>query len=100
LEEFASALPGGQVAIEASASGSFVYEQLDEQGIAVHLAHPTMVRPFAKKQVKTDKVDAIVLAQLLRMDYLPESYVPGEAMRDLRTLVRHRAGLVLNQNVS
>ena len=86
LEEFASALPeGSQVAIEASASGCFVYEQLDEQGIEVHLAHPTMVRPFAKQHVKTDKVDAIVLAQLLRMDYLPESYVPGEEMRDLRT---------------
>ena len=95
LEKFASALPEeGQVAIEASASGSFVYEQLDEQGIAVHLAHPTMVRPFAKQHVKTDKVDAIVLAQLLRMYYLPESYVPCEAMRDLRTLVRHRTGLV------
>jgi transposase len=85
---------GGSGSIEASASGSFVYEQLDEQGIAVHLAHPTMVKPFAKKHVKTDKIDAIVLAQLLRMDYLPESYVPSEAMRDLRTLVRHRASLV------
>jgi transposase len=30
----------------------------------------------------------------LRMDYLPESYVPGEDMRDLRTIVRHRASLV------
>jgi transposase len=95
LEEFANALPvESQVAIEASASGSFVYEQLDEQGVEVHLAHPTMVRPFAKQHVKTDKIDAIVLAQLLRMEYLPESYVPGEEMRDLRTLVRHRAGLV------
>ena len=28
--------------------------------------------------MKTDKVDARVLAQLLRMDYLPESYVPGK----------------------
>ena len=95
LEEFGSALPeGSQVAIEASAPGSFVYEQLDELGIEVHLAHPTMVRPFAKQHVKTDKVEAIVLAQLLRMDYLPERYVSGEEMRDLRTLVRHRAGLV------
>jgi transposase len=95
LKGFASTLPeGSQVAIEASASGSFVYEQLDEQGVEVHLAHPTMVKPFAKKHVKTDKIDAIVLAQLLRMEYLPESYVPGEEMRDLRTLVRHRAGLV------
>jgi len=44
----------------------------------VHLAHPVYVKPFAKKHVKTDKVDARVLAQLLRMDYLPESYVPGK----------------------
>lgn len=95
LERFADDLPeGSKVAIESSASGIFVYEKLDDLGIEVHLAHPTMVRPFAKQHVKTDKVDATVLAQLLRMEYLPESYVPGEEMRDLRTLVRHRAGLV------
>jgi Flp pilus assembly CpaF family ATPase len=28
------------------------------------------------------------------MDYLPKSYVPGEDMRDLRTIVRHIASLV------
>ena len=55
------------------------------------MAHPAYVKPFAKKHVKTDKVDARVLAQLLRMDYLPESYVPGKEIRDLRVLVRHRA---------
>jgi transposase len=109
-----------KVAIEASTSGIFVYEYLDEKGIEVHLAHPTLVKPFAKKHVKTDKVDSKVLAQLLRMDYLlwgsapsrappvppqaPEgltrkpckglSYVPGKEIRDLRTIVRHRASLV------
>lgn len=95
LNEFASELPeGAKVAIEASTSGIFVYEYLDERGIEVHLAHPVYVKPFAKKHVKTDNVDAGVLAQLLRMDYLPESYVPGKEIRDLRTLVRHRASLV------
>ena len=58
----------------------------------MHLAHPTLVKPFAKKHVKTDKVDSEVLAQLLRMDYLP--YVPEGEIRDLRTIVRHRASLV------
>ena len=33
----------------------------------MHLAHPVYVKPFAKKHVKTDKVDARVLAQLLRL---------------------------------
>ena len=44
--------------------------------------------------MKTDKVDARVLAQLLRMDYLPESYVPGKEMRDLRVMIWHHASLV------
>ena len=95
LDEFASALPeGAKVAIEASTSGIFAYERLDERGIEVHLAHPVYVKPFAKKHVKTDKVDARVLAQLLRMDYLPESYVPGKEMRDLGVMIRHHASLV------
>lgn len=63
-------------------------------GKVVHLAHPVYVKPFAKKHVKTDKMDARVLAQLLRMDYLQESYVPGKEIRGLRTLVRDRASLV------
>ena len=52
------------------------------------------VKPFAKKHVKTDKVDARVLVQLLRMDYLPESYVPGKEIRDQRVMIRHHASLV------
>lgn len=95
LDDFASDLTENvKVAIEASTSGIFVYEYLDERGIDVHLAHPALVKPFAKKHVKTDKIDSKVLAQLLRMDYLPESYVPGKEIRDLRTIVRHRASLV------
>ena len=95
LDEFASELPeGAKVAIEASTSGIFAYEYLDERGIEVHLAHPVYLNPFAKKHVKTDKVDARVLAQLLRMDYLPESYVLGKEIRDQRVMIRHHASLV------
>ena len=79
--------------LKASTSGIFAYEYLDEKGVEVHLAHPALVKPFAKKHVKTDKVDSKVLAQLLRMDY-PESYVPEGEIRDLRTIVRHRVSLV------
>ena len=60
----------------------------------MHLAHPVYLKPFAKKHVKTDRVDARVLAQLLRMDYLPESYVLGKEMRDLRVMIWHHASLV------
>jgi len=55
---------------------------------------PTPVKPFAKKHAKTDRIDSRVLAELLRMDHLPESYVPGGEIRDLRIEARYRASLV------
>ena len=36
-----------------------------------------MVKAIAYAKVKTDKVDARVLADLLRADMIPESYWPG-----------------------
>jgi len=42
----------------------------------------------------TDKVDARVLAYLLRGGLVAECYVPPKELRDLRALVRHRASLV------
>jgi len=44
--------------------------------------------------VKTDKVDAHVLAQLLRCDFLPEVWQPDEATRLLRELTGRRSALV------
>lgn len=95
LSEFAGTLPDDtKVAIEASTSGLFVYEYLEGLGVDVHLAHPTLVKPFAKQHAKTDKIDSRILAELLRMNRLPESYVPKGKMMDLRIEVRHRASLV------
>ncbi|MGE3858578.1 MAG: transposase, partial [Nitrososphaeraceae archaeon] len=37
-----------------------------------------------------DKVDARMLADLLRMDMIPECYIPNKEIRDLRDLVRRR----------
>jgi transposase len=39
-------------------------------------------------------VDAATLAQLLRADLLPEAGIAPQQVRDLRTLLRHRASLV------
>jgi transposase len=39
-------------------------------------------------------VDAATLAQLLRVDLLPEAWIAPQATRDLRALLRHRASLV------
>jgi transposase len=44
--------------------------------------------------LKNDKVDAEILAQLLRADLLPEAQLAPPAVRQLRALLRHRIQLV------
>ncbi|WP_145286175.1 IS110 family RNA-guided transposase [Pirellulimonas nuda] len=51
-------------------------------------------KAIAEAKVKTDKVDAEVLAQLLRCDYLPSVWVPDDVTRTLRQLTGRRERLV------
>ena len=48
----------------------------------------------ATKLFDVDKVDAAILAQLLRADLLPEAWIAPPAVRQLRALRRHPAQLV------
>src|ERR671929_1438806 len=63
-------------------------------GARVHLAHPLGVKGFAYRRVKNDVRYAADLADLLRMNRLPEAWIAPPAVRELRELVRHRAKLV------
>ena len=62
-------------------------------GMKVCVVNPVRVRNFAKADgqlAKTDKIDATVLAQLLRADLVPEAWAPGEKARELRIALRER----------
>jgi transposase len=86
--------PGSaHVALEATYGWEWLAELLDEAGYDVHLAHPLRTRAIAAARVKTDAVDAKTLAHLLRTGLLPEAYIAPPELRDLRELLRHRAGL-------
>jgi transposase len=52
------------------------------------------VKGWSYRRVKNDELDAGGLADLLRMNRLPESWIAPPAVRELRELVRHRAKLV------
>ena len=60
----------------------------------VVVSNPMATKAIAQAKVKTDKVDAHVLAQLLRCDFLPEVWQPDEATRRLRELTGRRSALV------
>ena len=82
------------VVMESGYHHQFIRDLLMEKGYEVKVAHPLMVKAIAYAKVKNDKVDARTLADLLRTDMIPESYVPDQETRDLRDLVRRRHYLV------
>ena len=71
-----------------------LYNQLDDLHIPVVLANPLKTKAIASARIKSDKVDARILAHLLRTNLIPECYVPPKEMREIRSLVRHRLSIV------
>jgi len=86
--------PPVEVAVEACNGWYWVVDQLEKMGAKVHLAHPLKTKLIAEAKVKTDKIDANALYDLLRTDFLPESYIASSKERELREIHRHRAALV------
>jgi len=80
--------------IEATANWGYIHDILEDLVDDVVIAHPLRTKAIASARIKTDKIDATTLAQLLRVDMIPESYIPPRDVRELRELLRYRAGLV------
>src|SRR5436309_8706332 len=88
-------LPSGTpAAFEAAFGWGWLVELLEDYGFEPHLVHPLQCKAIASARLKNDKVDAAILAQLLRADLLPEAWIAPPAVRQLRALLRHRAQLV------
>jgi transposase len=86
--------PGTPAAFEAAYGTTWLVELLENYGFAPHLVHPSRCKAIASARLKNDKVDAAILAQLLRADLLPEGWIAPPAIRQLRALLRHRVALV------
>jgi len=71
-----------------------IYDRIEEQGYEVTLAHPLKVKAIAYSKKKTDEIDAKILADLLRVKLIPESYVPPKHVRFRRSIIRNRTYLV------
>ncbi len=88
------------VVMEATYHWYHLFDLMEDLVEEVHLAHPLKVRAIAEARIKTDKIDATVLAHLLRTNLLPEAHIPPKPVRERRELLRYRASLVgLRQQV-
>ena len=80
--------------MEATRNWPYFYDELGKRLERVEIAHPKELKAISTAAVKTDRIDAKVLAQLARMNYLPIAYAAPQAVRDLRQFTRHREELV------
>lgn len=95
LRTFARSLGADdQVVLEATMNTWAIRDLLATSGARVVVSDPLRTKAIAEAKVKTDKVDALTLAQLLAADFVPEVWVPDEETRRLRREVATRAALV------
>lgn len=95
LELFARSLaPTDRVVMEATGNALGIARILEGHVAEVVLAHAKQVRAISHARVKTDKVDAKVLADLLAANLIPAVWIGDERVRMLRRLVSRRRGLV------
>jgi transposase len=84
-----------RAAIEAcSGAADLADELITRHGWDLDLAHPGYVNRMKQSPDKSDYSDAKMLADLVRVGYLPKVWLAPEDTRQLRTLVRYRQQLV------
>jgi transposase len=83
-----------RVAFEATTNCWAVADVLRPFVAEVVVSNPLQTKAIAQAKVKTDKVDAHVLAQLLRCDFLPRVWQPDGETRRMRELTGRRSALV------
>jgi transposase len=83
-----------EVVVEATGNAMAVVRVLTPYVARVIMANPLQVRAIAHARIKTDKIDAGVLASLRAADFLPEVWLPDPATERLRRLVARRNQVV------
>jgi transposase len=83
-------------AMEATLFTGWIYDLLKPLAQELKVAHPPMLKAIAAAKKKNDKVDARMIADLLRCNLLPECYTAPVAIRNLRRMLRYR-NLVVRQ---
>jgi len=101
LQDALRPFPGElSLAIESCCGAADLAEELVAAGWQVSLAHAAYVHKLKQSPDKTDWSDARLLADLLRVGYLPRVWLPPHDLRQLRHLVRHRQQLAQSRRAA
>lgn len=91
LQQWMSELPGPWMgALEATLFTGWIYDFLRPHAVELKVAHPEMLKAITAAKKKNDRADAEKLADLLRVNLLPECTMMSEELRELRRILRYR----------
>jgi transposase len=77
-------------ALEATIFTGWIYDFLKPHSLELKVAHPEMLKAITAAKKKNDRADAEKLADLLRVNLLPECTMMSEQLRELRRILRYR----------
>ena len=82
------------IVVESTYNWYWLVDGLMDKGYKLHLANPSAIKQYEGLKHSDDITDAFHLANLLRLDILPEGYIYPKHERPLRDLLRKRIHLV------
>jgi transposase len=88
------------VAVESTYNWYYFVDIAEQFADKVYLANSYELKAFAKRNKKTDKIDALLIADVLRKGYLPSVAIPAKPVRAVKELLHCRMSLVAERNRS
>ncbi|MHB9154781.1 MAG: IS110 family RNA-guided transposase [Endomicrobiales bacterium] len=82
------------LAVESTYNWYYFVDIAEEYAAKVYLANSYELKAFAKRNKKTDKIDARLIADVLRKGYLPSVAIPEKPVRAIKELLHCRMSLV------
>lgn len=88
------------LAVEATYNWYFFVDIAEQYAQSVYLANSYELKAFAKRHKKTDKIDARLIADILRKGFLPTVFIPNRSIRELKEILKYRVNLVRDRSRS
>ncbi len=87
-----------RLAVESTYNWYFFVDLAGQYTDSVYLANSYELKAFAKRNKKTDKIDARLIADVLRKGYLPTVYISDKKARELKEFLRYRMNLTKDRS--
>jgi transposase len=82
------------IVVESTYNWYWLVDLLMEEGYRVHLANPSKIKQYSGLKHGDDEYDSFWLAEMLRLQILPEGFIYPKEQRPLRDVLRKRGHLV------